>query len=115
MYVLKLWHSHGHDKPRLRETRQVPSHNAIMPTTIRLKRAKSCLLARWMARLPTNKGSRNPAVTKARVLSILPPAMSRSPRSEEHTSELQSRLHLVCRLLLEKKKVYNDCQRVMNV
>src|SRR2546422_7227999 len=26
------------------------------------------------------------------------------PRSEEHTSELQSRLHLVCRLLLEKKE-----------
>src|SRR2546422_4161810 len=33
-----------------------------------------------------------------------PPATSRSTRSEEHTSELQSRLHLVCRLLLEKKK-----------
>src|SRR2546422_3361024 len=30
-------------------------------------------------------------------------------RSEEHTSELQSRLHLVCRLLLEKKK--NDSSR----
>src|SRR2546429_4766738 len=29
-------------------------------------------------------------------------------RSEEHTSELQSRLHLVCRLLLEKKKNNND-------
>src|SRR2546422_7189755 len=28
-------------------------------------------------------------------------------RSEEHTSELQSRLHLVCRLLLEKKKTMN--------
>src|SRR2546422_3767548 len=28
-------------------------------------------------------------------------------RSEEHTSELQSRLHLVCRLLLEKKKRSN--------
>src|SRR2546429_6085277 len=28
----------------------------------------------------------------------------REKRSEEHTSELQSRLHLVCRLLLEKKK-----------
>src|SRR2546429_3690557 len=28
----------------------------------------------------------------------------RQTRSEEHTSELQSRLHLVCRLLLEKKK-----------
>src|SRR2546422_1734376 len=31
-------------------------------------------------------------------------------RSEEHTSELQSRLHLVCRLLLEKKKA--SCQAV---
>src|SRR3989449_7907335 len=33
-------------------------------------------------------------------------------RSEEHTSELQSRLHLVCRLLLEKKKKkqkFNTC------
>src|SRR2546429_5328142 len=29
-------------------------------------------------------------------------------RSEEHTSELQSRLHLVCRLLLEKKKNINS-------
>src|SRR2546422_11033566 len=29
-------------------------------------------------------------------------------RSEEHTSELQSRLHLVCRLLLEKKKNNGD-------
>src|SRR5687768_17968661 len=29
-------------------------------------------------------------------------------RSEEHTSELQSRLHLVCRLLLEKKKNKNS-------
>src|SRR2546422_1595746 len=29
-------------------------------------------------------------------------------RSEEHTSELQSRLHLVCRLLLEKKKKKNE-------
>src|SRR2546429_9898246 len=32
------------------------------------------------------------------------PAAIAAPRSEEHTSELQSRLHLVCRLLLEKKK-----------
>src|SRR2546422_5450258 len=38
-----------------------------------------------------------PALTDA-----LPPAAP--VRSEEHTSELQSRLHLVCRLLLEKKK-----------
>src|SRR5262245_65239351 len=31
-------------------------------------------------------------------------------RSEEHTSELQSLRHLVCRLLLEKKKTINDIQ-----
>src|SRR2546422_7914515 len=35
-------------------------------------------------------------------------------RSEEHTSELQSRLHLVCRLLLEKKKK-NKKQRQKNL
>src|SRR5687768_18357609 len=36
---------------------------------------------------------------------LLPAAAGRvASRSEEHTSELQSRLHLVCRLLLEKKK-----------
>src|SRR5687768_18291523 len=36
-------------------------------------------------------------------------------RSEEHTSELQSRLHLVCRLLLEKKKVaYNPSSGNLN-
>src|SRR2546429_4552195 len=33
-------------------------------------------------------------------------------RSEEHTSELQSRLHLVCRLLLEKK---NKCQSLVSL
>src|SRR2546422_9700886 len=33
----------------------------------------------------------------------------RNWRSEEHTSELQSRLHLVCRLLLEKKKMNAEC------
>src|SRR5256885_9045230 len=33
-----------------------------------------------------------------------PPAIVRPPRSEEHTSELQSPCNLVCRLLLEKKK-----------
>src|SRR5438445_1185574 len=32
----------------------------------------------------------------------------RFPRSEEHTSELQSRQYLVCRLLLEKKKKNNE-------
>src|SRR3712207_8282382 len=34
-------------------------------------------------------------------------ALRRSRRSEEHTSELQSRQYLVCRLLLEKKKTHD--------
>src|SRR2546429_2759184 len=54
------------------------------------------------------------------VMTGIPPRFSRARkrswnqgrgRSEEHTSELQSRLHLVCRLLLEKKKK----QRVMSL
>src|SRR2546422_7233040 len=36
------------------------------------------------------------------------PELEQLRRSEEHTSELQSRLHLVCRLLLEKKKQKDD-------
>src|SRR2546422_8363422 len=46
------------------------------------------------------------AVSKTLVsLGLLSPSgAGQRGRSEEHTSELQSRLHLVCRLLLEKKK-----------
>src|ERR1041385_9447370 len=42
------------------------------------------------------------------------PAWGARPRSEEHTSELQSRLHLVCRLLLEKKttKIHTNNYRI---
>src|SRR5205809_5298837 len=42
-----------------------------------------------------------PRACSTRSRSVIP---ARQGRSEEHTSELQSRLHLVCRLLLEKKK-----------
>src|SRR2546429_5220672 len=37
---------------------------------------------------------------------------SKAPRSEEHTSELQSRLHLACRLLLGKKKIEEEVEMV---
>src|SRR3989449_4678624 len=43
----------------------------------------------------------------ARVAALL----AAEKRSEEHTSELQSRLHLVCRLLLEKKKIMSHAPR----
>src|SRR5205809_4660068 len=45
------------------------------------------------------------SVVPVKVCSVPPvPRYAATLRSEEHTSELQSRLHLVCRLLLEKKK-----------
>src|SRR3712207_8488337 len=46
------------------------------------------------------RAPRSPARTAA-------PTPGSPRRSEEHTSELQSRQYLVCRLLLEKKKTYN--------
>src|SRR5690606_39826252 len=39
--------------------------------------------------------------------------LKREARSEEHTSELQSRENLVCRLLLEKKNQLYDCFRII--
>src|SRR5690554_3098238 len=50
-----------------------------------------------------NFGQTNYAATKAGVIAMTQ-TWARELRSEEHTSELQSRPHLVCRLLLEKKK-----------
>src|SRR5436305_8275379 len=44
------------------------------------------------------------AITLGALLGALVVRVGGAPRSEEHTSELQSRPHLVCRLLLEKKK-----------
>src|SRR5205809_2526747 len=41
-----------------------------------------------------------------------PASSLRAVRSEEHTSELQSRLHLVCRLLLEKKKKFIEYNNI---
>src|SRR2546422_3270418 len=48
-----------------------------------------------------------PEETTAPWLHYPPGTLLNEIRSEEHTSELQSRLHLVCRLLLEKKKKKN--------
>src|SRR2546429_4173806 len=46
---------------------------------------------------PATHNTSERTTTAAKIISL-------RERSEEHTSELQSRLHLVCRLLLEKKK-----------
>src|SRR2546422_4590154 len=56
---------------------------------------------------PTSTSSTSPpnAISPAAWPGLVAPL---ALRSEEHTSELQSRLHLVCRLLLEKKKCFDQ-------
>src|SRR5215213_11699772 len=50
----------------------------------------------------TDRAGRRSSIQPATV--TRPPPLPSNPRSEEHTSELQSLTNLVCRLLLEKKK-----------
>src|SRR3989442_6126402 len=56
---------------------------------------------------------RSPVAIRRSMASMdwIPPRAPTAVRSEEHTSELQSRPHLVCRLLLEKKQ---QCGRIPN-
>src|SRR2546422_2544532 len=89
-----------------------PPRSTLFPYTT-LFRSWPCWIsaARWSARR-SGWPSRTSASWSPKAWDEEAPA--RRPRSEEHTSELQSRLHLVCRLLLEKKKkdnVANDTGR----
>src|SRR2546429_6302105 len=75
----------------------LPLHDALPISTSRLW-AK--LSASATSRVICSASSSGSCCSRSR----RPRSDSPSTRSEEHTSELQSRLHLVCRLLLEKKK-----------
>src|SRR5690348_17567658 len=81
----------------------LPPRSTLFPYTT-LFRSPFCSSPSW---LPSSSGSlisemmycsRNGSLSVARLDMI-------DVRSEEHTSELQSPVHLVCRLLLEKKKI----------
>src|SRR2546422_2932182 len=82
-----------------------PPRSTLFPYTTLFRSAAVPLLPSTVAMMVIGPPAAFPVTTP--VPSTLP--MVASPlcqviRSEEHTSELQSRLHLVCRLLLEKKK-----------
>src|SRR2546422_5037992 len=78
-----------------------PPRSTLFPyTTLFRSRVSQRLRARVVA-----ARQRPPAGLHARTQTRRAAAAA---RSEEHTSELQSRLHLVCRLLLEKKKRRQD-------
>src|SRR5215813_14858681 len=76
-----------------------PPRSTLFPYTTLFRSARPAPTRRRTARAP----ARWPAAPR--------PGRSRS-RSEEHTSELQSRPHLVCRLLLEKKKTTSITSRL---
>src|SRR5438445_875274 len=75
-----------------------PPRSTLFPYTTLFRSGQPCARGRT-----ANSGERSRARAAA------PPAPADVlPRSEEHTSELQSRQYLVCRLLLEKKKDNNN-------
>src|SRR3712207_7428674 len=80
-----------------------PPRSTLFPYTTLFRSARRRGLARAAGR-----GRNAPPVPAARALGAgrarRPARRLRPERSEEHTSELQSRQYLVCRLLLEKKK-----------
>src|SRR3712207_7880779 len=76
-----------------------PPRSTLFPYTTLFRSVRShYLLPRWLS-IPDQQGNWQQTSRRPRTL-------GRSyARSEEHTSELQSRQYLVCRLLLEKKKM----------
>src|SRR2546429_4196289 len=70
-----------------------PTHRSFLERSIAVFQILNIIAVRMKSSPRTARD----ATTTVRVV-------ARETRSEEHTSELQSRLHLVCRLLLEKKK-----------
>src|SRR3712207_8083064 len=79
---------------------------APLPPSVVLRNRTSAVVVRlksFSGRLSSVASARHTPLTSAAGLNAWPSRRAQS-RSEEHTSELQSRQYLVCRLLLEKKK-----------
>src|SRR5690554_7324722 len=82
--------------------RFVPLTSGVLSTDLEIKGPQA-----WRKRRPCNSGTigtSSAGVKASGTTQQLWQFYSGTRRSEEHTSELQSRPHLVCRLLLEKKK-----------
>src|SRR3712207_7304524 len=94
-----------------------PPRSTLFPytTLFRSARDRRCFSVTSLAPSATRVGySTSPArATTWSAVAAAPCSRSPCGRSEEHTSELQSRQYLVCRLLLEKKKkkIYYQIQK----
>src|SRR3712207_8482388 len=90
-----------------------PPRSTLFPytTLFRSGGGRSTRKARNLAANPNvvahSESGENVVILEGVVEEVTDPALQERIRSEEHTSELQSRQYLVCRLLLEKKKT-ND-------
>src|SRR2546429_6607372 len=72
--------------------------NSIGMSRMPVREALRRLTAEGLLVMPPNRGAIVRELSESEVIEVF-----EMRRSEEHTSELQSRLHLVCRLLLEKQ------------
>src|SRR2546429_6066931 len=80
-----------------------PPRSTLFPYTTLFRSRAATAGSRWdRGGVQTNSAPRSSRSSRSR------------QRSEEHTSELQSRLHLVCRLLLEKKKRNVSVQELLS-
>src|SRR5258708_17489743 len=84
-----------------------PPRSTLFPYTTLFRSLVAEPLRSWRVRRRSNR------VRCARGRSGEGPSRYSTSRSEEHTSELQSPDHLVCRLLLEKKNDRSDTSRVL--
>src|SRR5438552_7546806 len=86
-----------------------PPRSTLFPytTLFRSRAAWTCTRASAAALRTASTSSRPTTASRSPTSSPTTPSTTRPTRSEEHTSELQSPDHLVCRLLLEKKKYHS--------
>src|SRR3712207_8764985 len=91
-----------------------PPRSTLFPYTTLFRSRSRTLLRAWVEDRPDLEGVRPAGQSLDLVFDFAgalgftgASASAAVDRSEEHTSELQSRQYLVCRLLLEKKKNYN--------
>src|SRR5207249_5556470 len=91
------------------------SHLSVATTASPLSYTRSLHDALPISRLPSHNRAQGCVRLQGRGIDAhrlpLQQALFRQERSEEHTSELQSRFDVVCRLLLEKKKASPCCWR----
>src|SRR3989442_9598767 len=92
-----------------------PPRSTLFPyTTLFRSPSEIALLARTLEQQAPGQYRQETLNAVSEVLAMAEKDQLAGWRSEEHTSELQSRPHLVCRLLLEKKKTQPDIQHNTN-